>query len=208
MLTVVTHTRFTRPDLLERCTASVAAALPDGAQHLIIPCHTNFAKARFEATRLSRYVAFVDDDDYINPTALKLCLTAIKETGAGVAFTDEVSVDLDGTRQFVRNGGRSYQDVSKHPRTIHHLTVIDCNYVSPKALELNSVFDAGVCWFIKASAALTGNAIHVPIEGYYWTQHAGMLSHEEGPKYNRHIKQMGAALEKAFPHIGGRIPTW
>jgi hypothetical protein len=208
MLTVITHTRFKNPLLLERCKLSVAAALPEGAQHLIIPCFENFAQARFDASQLSEYVAFVDDDDFVAPDAIRQCLTALKATGASIAFTNEATVNIHGDVLYTNQASRAYQHVSEHPRAIHHLSVMNSTFISPKTLEINDQFGAGICWFIKASAALTGSAIHVPMQGYYWTRHADVMLQAESYKYNHHIKEMGVELRKAFPHPGGRIPTW
>lgn len=206
MLTVVTFTSGSRPRLLERCSASVLQALPEGAEHRIIQCTRpeDFAEARYKASKLSEFVAFVDDDDFIDPMSLKFCLAAIKESGAGASFTDEATVDLSGKVLTVSTGGKTYNAIPDHPRTIHHVVLFRSDCVQPKVLELDTEFNAGICWFIKACAALTGSAIYVPITGGFWTQHPQTSGHM--PK--RYTPAMSQAIRKAFPHPGGSIPKF
>lgn len=206
MLTVVTHTRFNRPDLLTRCQASVEAALPQGAVHEIIECQSDWAQARYDGTQLSEFVAFVDDDDTIDSRSLKLCLEAIQKTGAGLAFTDELSVDLSGKELQEHRGQRWYGAIGIHPRTVHHLCVLRRSSVDVKALALHEKFGMGADWFLKASAALTGGAIHVPIDGYFWTQHDGTMTKADNAVFNTRVREMGRAIRSTWPRADGRIP--
>lgn len=209
LLTVVTHTRRDRPELLLRCMASVADALPTDAEHRVIECYADFAKARYDATKLfSEFVAFVDDDDYISKESLELCVQAIQHTGAGCAFTNEVVVDVTGNELLANRSRRMYGGVSMHPRTIHHVAVIRTALVDERVLALNSKFDMGICWFIKASAALRGGAVQVPIDGAYWTKHTGQLTTNASGRYDNNIREMGRSIREAWPRSDGIIPLY
>lgn len=207
-LTVVTHTRFDRLELLEKCKASVAAALPPGANHVVIPCYDNWAQARLDAMQLDQFVAFVDDDDTVHPLALKYCLDAIQQHNAGVACTNEATVRLDGSIIHEHKRVKMYGGIPVSPRTIHHLCLIRTERVDPRALDLHDKYGMGADWFIKASAALRGGAIHVPMIGYYWTQHDDTMTTRRGTAFNEHIGAMANDIQALWPFQGGRIPTY
>lgn len=211
-LTVITHTRKNNlyPDLLERCKKSVKVALPPNSQHLVLTnelagIHTaEFAQLRYDALKYSKYIAFVDDDDYIHPNSLRSCLNALKLSGAGVAVTNEVVVDEFGKELNANRLRRSYSDVCLHPRVIHHLTVLSSDAVSPLALDVALQFGVGIEWSMNASACLIGGGVHIPMDGAYWTQH-------KNRPYNRHaydkiISPMGDAMKKVFPSRTGLVP--
>lgn len=222
-LTVVTHTRLHNPypELLERCKQSVAAALPPNSQHLVlvnnpIELHGDgadfsefFAHLRWSALQYSKYIAFVDDDDYIHRDSLRLCMDAISQTGAAAAVTNEVVVDVSGKHLSANRYPRYYCGVGMHPRTIHHLTVFNREFVQPAALELALQFGVGIDWTMKASVCLTGGAVHVPIDGYYWTQHKhrSTATSTAQDSYADKILPLGNAIKNAFPARFGQIPT-
>lgn len=140
---------------------------------MIIDCldHKNFAAMRMASATVDEYVCYVDDDDYIHPDALKVCLKALQTTDATVAFTHEVVVTESGQICQVRNARRTWEQAIAHPRTIHHLTMWKSSAVDGKALALDAKYGCGIDWFIKVGAALKGDALHVPIDGYSWVQH-------------------------------------
>jgi hypothetical protein len=174
----------------------------------VIPCHENWAQARVHATQLSEFVAFVDDDDIIAPAALSICLKALHQTGAGLAFTNEVSIDLSGKELYATRGTRRYGGIGIHPRTAHHLCVLRREFVDPRALELHNKFGMGVDWFIKASAALQGGAIHVPIDGYFWTQHDDTMTRAAAPIFGTLIREMGHSIRATWRRADGEIPKF
>lgn len=222
-LTVVTHTRLHNPypELLERCKQSVAAALPSNSQHIVVfndstGMHRDsaqfaefYANLRYSALQYSQYIAFVDDDDYIHPDSLRTCMDAISQTGTAVAVTNEIMVDVDGKYLSAYRYPRYYCGVANHPRTVHHLTVFNRDFVQPVALELALQFGAGIEWTMRASACLTGGAVHVPIDGYYWTQHKHRSTTMSTTQhlYADKILPLGNAIKNAFPTRFGRIPT-
>lgn len=207
-LTVVTHTQGNRPELLERCKASVAAALPPGAEHIVIPCHENWGEARLAAMRMNEFVTFVDDDDTIHPMTLKYCLDAIQTHDAGLACTNEATVDINGTIMHEHKKAKFYGAIPVSPRTVHQLCLIRTKWVDPRALDLHNKYGMGVDWFIKASAALQGNAVHVPITGYYWTQHADSMTGRRGTAFHDKIGMMAIDIQTLWPNNGGRIPVY
>lgn len=208
MVTIVTHTQNTRPALLERCIASVATALPPGAKHTVIECFGDFAKARYEAMLLDDIVAFVDDDDYIAPESIRLCLNALEDSGAALAVTNEVRVDINGSvidRSFQK---KYYSDIMNHPRGAHHLCVMRTKYLDRRILDLCKEFPSNSCWLIKANIALLGGAIHVPMDGYFWTQHEGQATAMYPEIYSKKISTLATAIKKHWPRPNGCIPFY
>lgn len=209
MITIVTHTRFKRLELLERCKKSVADALIPGATHVIIECQTDFAKARYAATQLDEFVAFVDDDDTISTDAIKLCYDAITFSGAGAATTNEAAVDINGKIIGVNSIRKSYGAVSINPRTIHHFTLLRASSVDRRALDIDAKHNAGVCWSLKASAALSAQgAIHVPIVGANWTVHNNSQHFLDNSNFSGKIRDIGRDIRAMWPHENGPIPMY
>lgn len=169
MLTVVTNTRNERPEMLERCKASVLAALPEGAKHVVIPIMSDFVENRCKSFLIDEYVAVVDDDDYIHPESLKLCMAAIQQSGAGLAFTSEVVVDNAGkVLQPSSKAPRMYQNIAMFPREAHQLRILRTSCLDERALNIARKYGLALDWLVTLQAAFVGGAIHVPIDGYYW----------------------------------------
>jgi glycosyltransferase involved in cell wall biosynthesis len=208
MLTLVTHTRLERPVLLERCVQSIEAAMVPGVKHAVIPCFDNWAEARLEALDLDEWVAFVDDDDTITPESLRTCLMAATDN-VGIVCTSELRVDVEGKPVFPPIiGSKFYNGVSVHPAVLHHLCLIRRGCADSCALDLHHKFGCGIDWFIKASAGLTHSALHVPIIGYHWTQHADSMVKQERPTFIRHRSAMGQAIRTRWLHEPGQIPVF
>ena len=210
MISVVTNTRYERPELLERCRLSVQAALPPGARHEIIPIYSDWGIRRYESLLIDEYVAVVDDDDTIHPDSIKKCIAALEMTGAGFAFTNEVLVDeslnILGASD---KSARTYVGVSAHPRAAHHLGVYRSSAISPKALELHNRFNLGIDWFATASAVFSeGGAVYVPMDGYYWTRHDNQDTIIQKYLYDNNIGSMGVAIRETFKIRLGRIPEY
>jgi len=213
-LTVVTHTMTSWGRDISKCVESVRAALPPGANHMVIDLDTyagDFNHARYDALSLNEYVAFVDDDDYISPESLTLCLEAITNAHAGIAFTDEVVVLADG-RNHVNSGTINYNKISISPHSIHHLSLIRSSAVSKDALDIAVEFGSGIEWLIKSSAAMNGGAIHVPIAGYYWIQHDGQYHRTPAvqQQYKDNIRRIGNKIREwqSDKNRNGIIPTY
>lgn len=211
MITIVTHTQFKRPELLERCKKSVAAALIPGSQHIIIECNSNFAQARFDATQLNEFVAFVDDDDTISVDSIRKTYDAIVATGAGAATTNEATVDVDGRIIGVNTSRKFYGGATMHPRVIHHLTMLRATSVDAKALDLANKFKVGICWLIKSSAVMSKEgAVHVPIIGANWTMHRENTAQHVGESalYSASLRDIGRAIRSTWGEKQGMIPLY
>jgi hypothetical protein len=211
MITVLTHTRHDRPDLLERCVNSVQAALPLGGRHLIVEKqkYDDWVHSRVHDAKEHDLVAFVDDDDFIPPDALRICLDAIQSTGLGAAVTNEVEVDLSGKTIQRAFGDRAYHHAAIHPRVVHHLCVLRGNLIDERAIELHKRFGVGIDWFIRQSVVQQHGCVQVPIDGYFWTQHQNQHTAETQLKYGQNIGRMCQAIRETWPakHFG-KMPTF
>jgi hypothetical protein len=206
-LTVITFTNGKRAALLERCRSSVSAALPPGAEHLVINVsRQEFDQQRLDALFVNRYTAFVDDDDEIHPDALSLCLAALKQAEVGVAVTNEVSVFSD-TKWYQRSR-KFYQNVYTNPTEVHHLVMYDSSKIPVQQIRtISSEFIVGVDWFTVAGTVLSAGAVHVPLDGYLWYRSTlGSLTSTDTATYNAQIAQMRIAIAKTWPGKTGMIP--
>lgn len=190
-LAIVTLTNKTRPDWLELSVDSVRKQMPVGACHHVIYSDNmmDFARIRLESLRLAKYIVFVDDDDLIINDSLRRCMDAIDSHKTSVAFTDEMLIDTNGNciEQFIPRNGLTYKDVTVNVRTIHHTTVFEANSVSRHVEQLvrKTGCYSSVDWLIKASAALHGGAVHLPMQGYGWRQHESNMHKAEKPLFNK-----------------------
>jgi hypothetical protein len=212
MLTVITHTAHKRPELLERCKRSVAAALPEGGQHLIIERGTKaeWTQHRAVDTIGLDLVAFVDDDDYISPDSLKTCLAALEQTGLGAACTNEVEVDESGKFISRAFGEKDYFAATLHPRVVHHVTVMRAGLIDvPRATELGLTYHVGIDWFIRQSVIQRYGCVSVPIDGYFWTQHPGQHTLHTRQLYASNMAAMGQEIRRAWPaKFTGKMPVF
>lgn len=188
-LTVVTHTNPSSGRDISKCVESVKAALPPHSRHLIIDTEPSvFREARYEAMQHDEVVVMVDDDDHISPDSLKLCLQALNDTGAGLAFTYEVMVRRDGT-QICNQRRVSYSMMTNHPQVVHQLCAIRTSCVTSRSIETARRYHGlGIEWIMKTEAGIFHDAVQIPIKGYFWVQHPGQLhltnSWQEGVRLN------------------------
>lgn len=178
-LTVVTLTRGDRPQWEAECEASVQRWIPEGGRHAVVFCEpSDFQRMRWNATVTAgtEFVAWVDDDDRVCNDALRLCVQALQETGAGVAFTHEARIDEHG--EVTGTFGRPclLRDVALHPRVLHHLAVIRRECLAPEVLEHAERIGIGIDWLMRAWCALKHGAVQVPVVGYEWRNHPGATS--------------------------------
>lgn len=209
-LTVITHTKFERPELLERCKSSVALALPSGAQHLVIECEdrATWVRRRVQDAREHDVIAFVDDDDCVHPDAFKLCLKAMDQTGLGSACTDEVEVDVNGNQLRRAFGKKTYYDSTIHPRVIHHVCLMRSKLIDPRCAEFHNMFGVGVDWFIRQSVVQQHGCVHVPIDGHFWTQHPGQHTMHTRELYAKSMRSMQSLIRETWPaKFSGPLPV-
>jgi hypothetical protein len=175
LLIVVTQRNPHNGRDISRCVDSVAAALPQNATHLIIDCHnlTELRESRIAALDLSEFIVFVDDDDYITPDSLTMCLDALVDTEYGVAFTEEIRVI--GNNIVKSRPAVTYAEVLQSPCRLHHLAMIRTSAVTGRGKALAAKPVTGTEWVMKVDAGFNKGIIHIPRVGYYWTQHDTQL---------------------------------
>lgn len=155
---------------------SVAASLPVGAQHLVVRSSGDplaWNAHLWAACHGADLVAIVDDDDVVLPGAIASCMSAIKSTGAALAFTDEEEIDEEGRQLRVGMArSRTLMDLAMHPRCVHHLAMFRPRMVPRSALDTANSCGRGLDWLMRAAAGLRGGAVRVPMVGYQWRRHS------------------------------------
>lgn len=179
-LAIITLTSGDRTTYLADCLNSVRAGMPGGSTHQVTVCRGgDFQRTRWGTTfnAPAEYVAWVDDDDLVTRDALSRCIKALDDTGAGLAFTDEGRIDSIG-KEFGNIKARKVtsRDLAMHPRTAHHLAVVRRSCLAPVVLEKAQSIGIGIDWLMRAYAGLVHGAVHVPMVGYLWRDHAGQES--------------------------------
>lgn len=184
MITVQTLTRNLWPAWLDECRASVAAALPTGGRHEVVPClPSEYADLR-TAMPPTEYLAWVDDDDRVVPGAIHACINALRRSGAALAFTHEARIDASGARVGgVDTRPRTLRDIAMHPRMSHHLTVMRPRLIAPEVLRHAQRIGLGIDWLIRAYLALNHGVVQVPVVGYEWRQHGEQDSARTADQY-------------------------
>ena len=206
-LTVVTHTSKEMGRDISKCVESIEKALVPGCTHKIINLNLGkdiFTHARYEAFQLDDIVVFADDD-YISENSLQLCLDAMNGTSAGIVFTNQIKVQINGSE--VKNKiDLSYNTPCKDPESIHHMTAYRSSAVSIRSLELSLKHKCSIEWTTKVDAAFSAGAIYVPVVGYYWVQHA----HQTQSEITAHRLGMPLVKEEFEKWVRptGIIPTW
>ena len=203
-VTVVTHTAGNRPESLERCRQSVAKQLEPGDWHVVLLCQADLMKARWDSLKIGGWMCWVDDDDYIQNDAIARCKKAIEATGAGCAFTNESIGD-----DLVNRQPRFWSEVTCTPSAIHHLCVFNSALVDPAVWDHFIEAGAGLEWLIKGYVALKHGAVHVPVDGYRWTQHP--KQHSKTTEWKTSYPKAYKALERrlneyAVGRVDGVIP--
>ena len=208
-LTVITHTWTSQNRDISRSVESIQRALPKGASHKIIPCEGDIVEARWRALCENEVIAFVDDDDWISEDSLTKCMLALEASGAGLAFTDEVHVEADGSVCKRNDGKRDYGYMTITPMSVHHLCLIRTECVHPEAKILADQYGLAVEWLMKAYAGLKYGAIHVPIDGYYWFQNPN--GHSRTPEWKVHFMKTVPLLRphlQKWQRFKGTIPQY
>jgi hypothetical protein len=158
---------------------------------------------KWEALQIAEYVAFVDDDDLVEPWALDSCVKALDESGAGLAFTYEKRIDESGSTLSQDNRPLQLHDIFCHPRAAHHLSVLRRSSLEVKAIEAAENFGCGIDWFAKACATANLGAVQILKVGYQWRIHSGSYSQstsEESSFKNNISKMRQLARTWVRPH--------
>jgi hypothetical protein len=203
-LTVITLTNGKRSEWLEKCCDSINSFLPKTAKHLIVQCK-NYEETdtqRLISLNHSKYITFVDDDDWIINDSLNICLDLIKSKQLGLVFTDEIIINKNGLEQ-PPHGGRGklfYSDLINKISTAHQLAIYKTDPVLEE-LRLNPLnCSSRIEYWMKAVAGLREGALHVPINGYCWRHHSDNRSAniEEINLYKNKFSIMRDHLTKAY----------
>jgi hypothetical protein len=73
-------------------------------------------------------------------------------------------------------GRRTLRDIGMHPRSAHHLAVFRRDVVPDEVFGVAKREGIGLDWLMRASAAMLGGAVHVPMVGYHWRRHGTQFS--------------------------------
>lgn len=167
---VYTLTSNERQRLLDRCCRSVVKQWsPD--KYSIIECPTRYAlfSQRISCIDRHQFTTFVDDDDIVINDSINVCMNVIDRTRVGVVATNQLLCDigLQVTRAESLTVQKLYENVVKTPQELHHLTVLNRDYLDKNWLLeqlplVGSLFD----WLLRISLSYVGGAVHVPIHGY------------------------------------------
>lgn len=203
-LTVVTHTNVRYARDISRCVASVKAALTPECSHVVIELdvdYDGFVEARYKALKLGEAIAFVDDDDYITPDALRLCLQALNQGDPGLVFTKELSHFPDKSTSLGLQCP-DYRTISSSPSAIHHLAAIRTEAVTDRSLDLAKKHGCGIEWVMKAEAAIFHGAVHIPKIGYHYVRHPGQTTCQVVDLHRKGIKPIAEELRAWRGHTG------
>lgn len=197
---VVTLTRWRDPEALERCRASVAASDVPGLEHVVLDGRGDWAAVKADALTQFDLVAMVDDDDAVEPAAIRHCLAAMGHFGVALACTDEQCVDVRGDPVARMQPPKGYGVATCCPTAIHHLSVVRGRSVpASTALALHRRFGLGFDWFVRVGTALTGGAVHVRFPGYRWTVgHPGSLTSLDRAVWIRKLGAMQDAILRSW----------
>lgn len=198
MIRIVTLSVPGREHWLSQCVNSVIHQLPPGSEHRIIRHQGDWVEQQWQAIQGAELVAFVDDDDIVEPHAIEWCLSAHQEHRVGLVFTDEIEVDKNN--DFIRSGmtgRRTYIDLAMHPRSAHHLSVFRTAAIDPEAVNICKKHNLGADWLFRATAALTHGALHISRPGYRWRRHQDQVS------ITAHLDRYRAAMPELRHYLRG-----
>lgn len=199
---VVTHhcTVFNRD--IRRCVETVGMALPYNATHYVIdtPLDSDkFIRARYEAMGLGDIVIFVDDDDYVPINSIKACVEAMEKYNTGVVYTQETSVSKWGRHAIRTYSDIKYEQLRFGPSVVHHMTAYNSANINDRSIEMALKYKFGIEWIMRVDAAYTNGAVHLPINGYYWTHNDRQL--HTMPEYS-------TALHTHIRECADEMDTW
>lgn len=164
---------LTMPDedksLLDQCLDSlkdepINLFLCDG-----IKGNTGSARANAFKQGSSKYVSFVDPDDYIEPGIFSKCLDVLESDNCHV-YTTENLVDSKGG--FIRHGIQgdikwSFENMRESYVLVHHLAVYQRDSVE-KNLHFIENINILVEYMMNLLCSLDAPFVHVDEIGYYW----------------------------------------
>lgn len=116
-------------------------------------------------------MAFVDDDDWIDPRHITPILT-ILESNCGGVYSNETLVSPEGRVVGHRDSGMKTFDPMRHRRSLidtHHLTLVK-TALAQKAVDQIPKDDIYLEPLIYGLVGLQSPLIHYPYRTYFWRQ--------------------------------------
>ena len=152
-------------------------SVPRGVMHLITTGN-EFLRTRWLAmTMAGEMVGFLDDDDYLIGDPIEACARALRETGAGVAFTWDRTIEEGGATLRDNTSRTSYEAITQAPYAIRQFSLVRRSCITDAALRL--ACDVGphvIDLALKAQVAFDHGAVQVPMIGYARRRHPGGMS--------------------------------
>lgn len=174
---VSTLTQGERPQWLAQCQRSVVQTSADA--HLLMLRPRDFVDARWACLAHARaqYVGFVDDDDYLIGDPVALCAQALDETGAGLAFTTDVTVDEHARPLAASRVGAKYEEAAENPYVLRQFTLVRRELICPSIRDAARPYGPHLLdWAIRSFIALRHGAVQIPQAGYARRCHPGGMS--------------------------------
>ena len=195
----------------QHCTESVTVALPPGMEYVILetPNDIEFYTFSMHSLLSDDVVMLVDEDDYISVNSISYCLQALKDTGSGISFTNEVLITTNNQMIPRPAPVLTYNEMYRNRGLVHHLVALDVSALDARAIKLAELYPSLATWIFYINAAINKGAIHVPIDGYFWRQHSDQLHNRE--QKTKSIQLAVNAVKKEITAWGGRvgnIPVW
>lgn len=186
------------------------SSIPYGVDHAVIAPGSDFRGGRWDGLHLDQFVGALDDDDRMVGNPVELCMKALKETGAGIAFTYEARIDGSGNLIKVDRPNLTTMDVAMHPGSLHHFALMRRECISDGLYEMSLKFHAGsIDWLTKSWVALKHGAVQVPVVGYEWRNHDSCMSQsaDEIIGFCKHLDSI-RQLTRSWLTKHRKIPKW
>ena len=79
--------------------------------------------------------------------------------------------------------------------------------IDPQVIEFGKRFGVGIDWFIRQSVMQRHGCVHVPIDGHFWTQHAGQHTAHTSQLYSQNLRAMSDLIRTTWPaQFTGKLP--
>lgn len=209
MIVVHTLTQGKRDAGLDECVRSVARCAGD-VVHAVSYRRDDFIAKRWRGlTRDADFVGFVDDDDRLVGDPIAACAHALRDSGAGVAFTYDRTIDAIGGKVREYTGATDYARIGDHPYAIRQFALFRRECITPAALVLAQQIGPHVLDLaIKAQVACDFGAVQVPMIGYERRAHAGGMSRTGSADFRAQWSRAQPALAAWLARSGrsGPIP--
>jgi len=190
MLTIITHCNVNRDIDRSKCFDSIERALGllDCDWNILpLDCktHNDFLIARHESvTSRKGFIAFVDDDDWIEPDAIRLLLGAIEQNpNTGIVYSDE-GIAHDNCDIICSKAGTEYGDMLYGAGRMHHICAINSEHVTSTSLHIALKAGCGIEWAMKAQAELTAGAVYIPKKLYNYRIHNDRITNQVSKNFN------------------------